>query len=190
MADQLVGSFVGAFLGGFFGPTGAQLGWLIGSALTAEEAEVQAQTPGNVRTQTSGYGVVIPKVVGTQRVAGNIIWGRDLTTYVLDENTGQIGYRLTCAIHICEGEVLGWNRIWMNDKLVVDCTDAVARPGVGTFYTGTMTQTADPTIESYEGVGNVPGYRGGCYVVLNNFDLGPSNSVPKFEFQILKEGGV
>lgn len=42
-------------------------------------------------------------------------------------------------------------------------------------------------MESYEGVGNVPAYRGICYVVLNEFDLGPSDRIPKFEFQVLKD---
>ncbi len=188
MANQLVGSFVGYFLGGVFGPTGAQIGWLLGSALTADGLE--KQRPGDLRTQTSGYGLPVTKVVGAQRVAGNIIWSKELVPYELDPDTGQLGYKLSCAIALCEGEVLGWNRIWINDELVVDCTDAVARPGVGTFYTGSTTQTPDPTIESHEGVGNVPGFRGICYVVLDNFDLGPNNAVPKFEFQVLKEGGI
>lgn len=187
MANPLVGGFVGAFLGGFFGPTGAQLGWLIGSALTTDPTSPESRDPGDVRVQTANYGVFIPKIVGKQRLAGNIIWSRDLTTYTFDPNSGQLGFKLTCAIAFCEGEVLGWNRIWMDDKLVVDCEDGIAKPGLGKFYTGSTTQTADPTIESYEGAGNVPAYRGICYVVLNQFDLGPTNRIPKFELQILKE---
>lgn len=182
----LVGGFIGAFLGGAFGATGSQIGWLIGSNLAAEGPGMQ--DPGDLRTQTSGYGLPIPKVIGEQRLAGNIIWAQPLQPYELDEDTGQVGYKLTCAIALCEGEVVGWNRIWINDELVVDCTDGVARPGVGKFYRGTDTQLPDPTIESYEGVGNVPGYRGICYVVLNEFDLGPSNRIPKFEWQILRDG--
>jgi hypothetical protein len=185
---QLIGGFIGAFLGGAFGATGSQIGWLIGSNLAAEGPGMQ--DPGDLRTQTSGYGIPIPKIVGSQRLAGNLIWVQDLEPYELNESTGQVGYYLTCAIALCEGETLGWNRIWINDDLVVDTTDGIARPGVGKFYTGSSTQLPDPTIESFEGVGNVPAFRGISYVVLNRFDLGASSSIPKFEFQVLKEGGL
>ena len=189
MPKSLVGGFVGAFLGGVFGPVGSQLGWIIGSALTNDPASTEPPQPGDTRVQTASYGTFIPKIVGQQRLAGNIIWSRPLSTYTFDEATGQLGYKLTCAIAFCEGEVLGWNRIWMDEELVVDCTDGIAKPGLGTFYVGSDSQTADPVMESYEGAGNVPGYRGICYVVISDFDLGPVNRIPKFELQILKEGG-
>ena len=143
----LIGGVVGAFLGGFFGPTGSQIGWILGSALGTDPTSPEARDPGDVRVQTSGYGGFIPQIVGQQRLAGNIIWSRDLTTYVFNETTGELGYKLTCAIAFCEGEVLGWNKIWMDDELVVDCTDGTAKPGIGKFYTGSQSQTADPTIE-------------------------------------------
>lgn len=189
MANPLVGGVVGAFLGGFFGPIGAQIGWVVGSALTTDPVSAEPRDPGDTRVQTAAYGGQIPQIIGRQRLAGNIIWSKDLDTYLFDPNTGLLGYKLTCAIAFCEGEVLGWNRIWMDDELVVDCTDGIAKPGLGNFYPGSLTQNPDPVIESYEGVGNVPGYRGICYVVLNQFDLGPSNRIPKFELQLLKEGG-
>jgi len=189
MAKELIGSFVGAFLGGFFGPTGAQIGWVLGSALTTDPSELDTRDPGDTRVQTANYGIAIPEIVGEQRLAGNIIWSRDLTPYTFDETTGQLGYKLTCAIAFCKGPVVGWNKIWVDDELKVDCTDGIAKPGLGKFYTGSLTQTADPTMESYEGAGNVPGYRGICYVVLNNFDLGPINRIPKFELNILKNTG-
>lgn len=185
----LIGGFIGSFLGGAFGPTGSQIGWLVGSSLTGGN-DANQQTPGDLRVQTAGYGGKITQVIGTQRLAGNVIWAQDMTTYTFDDTTGQVGYKLTCAIALCEGEVLGWNKIWINDVLSVDTTDGTARPGIGKFYRGTSTQTANSTIEEIEGVGNVPAFRNICYVVLKDFDLGPSNAFPKFEFQILKEGGL
>lgn len=162
-----------------------QIGYLLGSYYANKNnKKPQTSDPNDLRTQTSGYGNPIPVVVGTQRLAGNIIWTQPLKEY---EKDGQKGYKLTCAIALCEGPVLGWNRIWINDELMVDCTDGVPRRGIGKFYLGNTTQTADPTIVSYEGSNNVPGYRGICYVVLNDFDIGPNKGIPKFEWQVLKD---
>lgn len=51
-----------------------------------------------------------------------------------------------------------------------------------TFYTGSQSQTADPTMVGIEGVGNVPAYRGTCYVVLKNLEVTKySGSMPTFD---------
>lgn len=60
-----------------------------------------------------------------------------------------------------------------------------------TFYTGTTTQTADPLIESYEGTGNVPGYRGTAYVVIERLQLGDfGNSMPQLQFLVEETNGT
>ena len=54
-------------------------------------------------------------------------------------------------------------------------------------YTGTEDQLADPTIEGYEGVGHVPGYRGLAYVVFPNFQLEKfGNRIPNFRFEVYR----
>ena len=58
-----------------------------------------------------------------------------------------------------------------------------------TLYTGTEDQLPDPTIESYKGVGNVPGYRGLAYVVFNDFQLEKfGNRIPNFRFEVVASG--
>lgn len=53
------------------------------------------------------------------------------------------------------------------------------------FYPGTYTQDPDPCIEQYEGAGEVPGYRGTCYVVLGGLQLADyGNAVPNIEFEV------
>lgn len=60
-----------------------------------------------------------------------------------------------------------------------------------TFYTGTETQTADPLIESYEGSGNVPAYRGRAYVVINRLQLKDfGNSMPQLQFLVEQVNGT
>lgn len=51
-----------------------------------------------------------------------------------------------------------------------------------TIYLGTEEQEPDPTIESYEGAGNVEAYRGRAYVVIEGFQLENfGNQIPRFE---------
>src|SRR5690606_14242121 len=50
------------------------------------------------------------------------------------------------------------------------------------FYQGTGTQQIDPTIESYEGVGNTPAYRHTAYVVIQDLQLADyGNALPNLE---------
>ena len=59
-------------IGGYIigGPTGAQIGWVLGSAYqTSQQTIVQGQV-GDLRVQTASYGGNIPIVFGKQRVDG------------------------------------------------------------------------------------------------------------------------
>ena len=192
------GAAVGYLIGG---PTGAQIGWMAGSYATSRrnQEDTANETVGDLRVQTSQYGTNIPVPVGKQRIAGNIIWAADKTTYEIKQGSSGgkgsqpavtgTGYKISMAIAICKGPILGVQRVWAGGKLIVDCrTDA--NPLIGTLYTGSNTQLPDPTMESILGAGNVPGYRGLAYIVLTDFDLGTSGAIPQFSFEILKEGGL
>jgi hypothetical protein len=69
---------VGSALGG---PIGAAVGAAIGSAVDAKLFAPKArQGPrlGSLAVQGSSYGAAIPKLFGTMRVAGTVIWSTDL----------------------------------------------------------------------------------------------------------------
>lgn len=52
-----------------------------------------------------------------------------------------------------------------------------------TFYLGSSGQGPDSLIESYEGAGNVPGFRDSAYVVMTKLALAPyGNRIPQFAF--------
>jgi len=98
----------------------------------------------------------------------------------------------TYAIGICEGPVSAIIRVWRNNKLVYDArgNEWGARNN-GVFlnnfrlYLGTWQQTPDPTLESIWGVGNVPAYRGTCYMVAINEDLTELvGAVPQWLFEV------
>lgn len=60
------------------------------------------------------------------------------------------------------------------------------------IYLGTSTQMPDDIIEATEGVGNVPGYRGVCYFVLDDLQLADyGNTLPTFRVEVEQgDGGV
>jgi len=103
--------------------------------------------------------------------------------------------RLSFAVGLCEGPIVGVRRIWANAQLIYDLSagatvanvmgSAVAAEGIR-IYPGTNTQGPDPTMESELGAGNVPGYRGLAYVVFTDFDLaGYGNALPALSFEVV-----
>jgi len=202
---QLIIPAAGALLGTYFGPVGSSIGWAIGSALTASDENINVdntQQIGDLRVQTSEYGVTIPTVVGKQRVAGNVIWAEEKVAHTHtseSEEGGKFGgtsttvtssvitYTTSLAILLCKGQILGIDKIWADGKLIVDSTGSTKQL-IGTVYNGSNTQNPDPFIEGKKGVGNVPAYRGLAYIVLKDFDLGVTGRIPNFSFRVLKEG--
>jgi len=92
-------------------------------------------------------------------------------------------YKYSCsfAVGLCEGEVDSLEALYFDGQEVnlnnVDYT----------FYKGTDTQNPDPTIESVEGVGFVPGYRNLCYIVFNDLPLKSyGNRVPQVSCLVRK----
>jgi hypothetical protein len=181
----------------YFGPTGGALAYTIVAGLTAETQELPPPAIGELRLQTSSYGTPIVNCIGKQRVAGNVIWAEDKQVVESTTKVGKglgggaeqttITYTISCAIAICEGPILGVKRVWSDGTLIVDGTSG-AKPMPGTLYLGSDSQTADPTIEAVEGSGNVPGFRGLAYMVLTDFNLGPSGRLPNFSFEVLRQG--
>lgn len=174
------------------GPVGAQVGWALGSAVSASRQEIQQGQIGDLRVQTASYGTAIPHVIGRQRVAGNIIWADEKKVYQVKSRQGKggpqtvsNGYTISMLIGICAGPILGVSRVWADGDLIIDSRDAT-KPLIGELYLGTTTQTADPTYEAVVGTGNAPAYRGLAYIALTNYDLGLSGRVPMFSFEVVR----
>lgn len=173
------------------GPTGAQVGWMVGSTIQGSRQTIRQDSVGDLRIQTAQYGIPIPYVLGKQRVAGNIIWASEKKKYEIKTKTGKgggptvitTGYKQDMAILLCKGTIAGISRMWANNKLIVDGTPET-RILPGKFYRGTQAQMPDVTMEAALGVGNVPAYRGLAYIVIKDFDLGTSGAVPNFSFEV------
>ena len=141
----LVGGIVGAYFGSMVGMP--QLGYMLGSAAGSlvESAFFSPTVPSNALTdlqvQTSSWGAGLPQVIGTQRLAGNIIWSTD--KIMVGGQQGKAGgkgggggksgggagkkggqqqayYVVDIALALCEGPVGGIKRIWAGGDLIFD----------------------------------------------------------------------
>lgn len=192
---NLVIPAVGALVGSYFGPTGASIGWALGSALSAKDQTIEQPKVGDLRIQTSSYGTTIPYVIGSQRLAGNIIWAGPKQEYTTKHksSTGKgggsstvsviTGYKQSMLIAICKGPILGVRKVWSDGQLIIDCTSG-SKPLIGQLYLGNDSQNLDPTYQSYVG-SDAPAYRGIAYISLTDFDLGQSGRVPQFSFEVV-----
>lgn len=199
MATIVLGA-AGALVGSFFGPLGTSIGWSIGAALGGALFPGKGQTGPrltDLKLHTSSYGQMIPITFGTVRMAGCVIWQTDLQEH--EEHSGGKGgapettnftYSASFAVQLCEGPIGGVLRIWADSRLVWDPSVMDPTDFPFTLYTGTETQLPDPTIESVEGVGNVPGHRGNAYVVFTDMTLTDyGNRLPSLTFEVFNAGG-
>lgn len=200
-----VGSAAGGVVGG---AVGASLGATLGKALGASvDSHIFGGTTlperhgprlEELMVQVSTYGRAIPRVYGTVRLAGNVIWSRPIketsttTTATtgggkggggkVSQSTTTYSYSVSMAIAVAEGPIDAVLRIWADAKLL-DMSQGTYR-----IYKGDEGQLPDPFIESYEGVGSTPAYRGLAYIVVEDFPLeGFGNRIPNFTFEVKKK---
>lgn len=180
----------------FGGPLGASLGAAVGGLIDQALFSPTIQGPrlSDLKVTSSAFGSPIPLIYGpTVRTSGNIIW----TTGLVEKKHKKGGkggptvktytYSTSLAVLVCQGRVGNLKKVWANSKLIYDSTATPTGPVYSslTWYTGTTTQNPDPVMESYLGAGNVPGYRGLAYCVIDGFQLADfGNSVPNLEFEI------
>ena len=195
LAFSVLGSYAASAVG-----LAPAIGWAAGSLVATLFS--QKSEPGkssgklsNLKVQSSGYGLMIPFIFGTCRIGGNLIWATDLIEVVVKKYSGGKGaskalssktyyYYANLAIALCANESVQIKRCWANGILL---WDNAAYPSYVSVYLGTETQLADPYIETYEKVGNVPAYRGITYIVFKKFPLEAYNmSIPQLNFEVVR----
>ncbi|HYD39114.1 MAG TPA: hypothetical protein VEA60_15965, partial [Allosphingosinicella sp.] len=110
------------------GPIGGAIGALVGrqidGRLFAPKAR-QGPRLGELAVQTSSYGSPIPKLFGTMRVAGTVIWATDLREERSKSGGGKgqpktVGYSYSAnfAVALSARPILAVRRIWADGKLL------------------------------------------------------------------------
>lgn len=186
-------ALAGGAVGSFFGPYGAQIGWMLGSAIDSSRQVIDQKSVGDLKVMTAQYGESIPYIIGINRVAPNVIWSSEKKPYTVRTKQGKggpttetTGYTIDMLLCLGIGPILGVSRVWANEKLIVDAS-VDAKPLPGTLYVGSMNQLPDPTYEAAVGVGNAPAYRGLALIALKDFDLTAYGGVvPSFSFEVVR----
>src|SRR5665213_860609 len=114
MSNFLLG-VIGAVIGSAFGMPA--LGFALGSAVGGHH-HTGPSAPGrslqDLKVQTATYGIGIPQVYGRYRLAGNILWAKDILEVKGPKD--RYSYYGNFAIGLCKGPVAGIRRIWADGK--------------------------------------------------------------------------
>ncbi len=191
----------GLMAGGLLGPVGAAIGSaagaLVGYAIdralidsTRHEVEPRLSGP---RPFTAEEGAPIPRLYGTARLSGLLIWATRFEEEARTERQGGKGgprvtsfsYFANAAFALCEGPIAGVRRVWADGR-ELDLGQVQMR-----VHTGHEHQPADPLIAARQGWDGAPAYRGTAYVVFERFPIGDyGNRVPQFHFEVMRPVGT
>jgi hypothetical protein len=170
----------------------------------------------DLQTTSAQVGNPVPDTWGTIAVPGTVIWLGPIEEVSTTEELGGKGggpeqsvttftYFQPVAVGLrasTHGPIGGILRIWENGKLVYDVREQQDDESIDDFtertaasfvyraqfevYTGTSDQLPDPTIESFEGVGNVPAFRELAYVIFPRRQLidEQARRHPQWRFEI------
>ena len=185
--------------GAVAGPVGAALGRVAGGAVDGAIFGGQARQGPRLRelqVQLSSYGAQIPKLFGTMRVAGTVIWATDLREAASTSGKGagrtmQFSYSASFAVALSGRPIRGIRRIWAEGKLLRGAAgDWKTRTGGFRWYPGDEAQMPDPLIASRVGIADAPAYRGIAYAVFEDLALADfGNRIPSLTFEVEADAG-
>lgn len=194
----LVLTVAGGLIGG---PLGAAIGGTIGNVIDREVLFKPKGREGprlrELKVQTSSYGTQIPRLFGTMRVAGSVIWATDLIEHRSTSGSGKgrtgttnYSYTASLAVALSARTILSVGRIWADGKLLRGAGgDWKARTGFR-LHLGGEDQEADPLIAAAEGAGAAPAHRGLAYAVFEDLELAEfGNRIPSLTFEVIADAG-
>lgn len=194
------GAAVGAGFGGtVLGLSGAVIGRAVGATIgrsidqrviAGGSEPVEVGRVERFRLTGASEGSAIPRHWGRMRVGGQVIWSTQFNEIATTNGGGKgapapkstsFAYTVSLAVALCEGAATAVGRLWADgQEIAPDSLDL-------RFYPGDEVQLPDPKIEAVEGAGLAPAYRGICYVVIEDLDLGRfGNRVPQFTFEVMR----
>ncbi len=139
---------------------------------------------------SASYGEVVPVVLGTTRLSGNIIQWEDFTAHEhrTSQRVGKGGkkratsisytYTVAVAIGLCEGPIKRIGKVWIDKETYQYPNDKIGL----TAYLGEVGQAPWPYAVSKHPDRALP-YSGLCYMA-GVVDMGERASLPTFNFEI------
>lgn len=144
------------------------------------------------QVNTASYGEVVPEILGTTRVSGNIIDYEDFTAHEHSSTTrtGKGGggsshteitytYTVAAAIALCEGPIAGVGKVWRDKEIYTYPSEKIEL----TLFNGEQGQAPWPYMVSKHPDKALP-YSGLAYMA-GVVDLGERGSLPQYNFEIM-----
>lgn len=189
-----VGQFVGGPIGGSIGAIAGQ--YIDQTILFAPKAR-QGPRLGDLTVQTSSYGSAIPKLFGTMRVAGTVIWSTDLIESRGTSSGGKgrpktvdYSYSASFAVALSGRPIVGVGRIWADGKLLRGAAGDFKSATSFRLYRGDEDQLPDPLIASADGADRATAFRGVAYAMFEDFQLEDyGNRIPSLTFEVEADDG-
>ncbi|WP_420146065.1 phage tail protein [Sphingobium sp.] len=192
-------SAVGTALGG---PIGAAIGGLIGNMFDNQilfrPRGRDGERLADLQVQTSTYGAQIPRLFGTMRVAGTVIWATDLKERSSRSGGGKgrpsvtsYNYSASFAVALSARAIRSVRRIWADGNLLRGAAgDFKTELGAFRLHHGGEDQPVDPLIAAAQGEGMTPAHRGIAYVVFEDLALADyGNRIPSLTFEVEADDG-
>lgn len=191
----LVLTAVGSVLGG---PIGGALGALVGQQIDQQIFRPKGREGPrlqDLRIQGSSYGSTMPKLFGTMRIAGTIIWSTDLIETRTRQGGGKgrasttrYSYSCSFAILLSARPILGVRRIWADGELLRGEAGDWKVPTGFRVHLGGAEQPVDPLIAAIEGATSA--YRDCAYAVFEHLPLETfGNRIPALTFEVVADVG-
>lgn len=147
----------------------------------------------SLQVQQSSQGLTLPVVYGRARVAGNLVWYSDFTTYEHKTTTRQGGkggggvkqedvkytYEAAVMMALCEGEIKGVTRIW-RDKEKFSSPASLRL----TLYKGGEEQPVWPHLQQAKHAAQAISYSGTAYLCSPNYELTKSAQIYSHNFEV------
>jgi len=207
-SGRILGTIVGAAVAYFTGGVGliglgATLGGAVGSLLDPKQI-VEGPRLEDLKVQVSTYGIGVPRLYGTERFGGNVIWSTDKLEIATDTEAGKGGgvvnrsykYYVHMSLLLCEtprdGSMVTIIKIFQDGKLIWDASSGIpvgsalasAENPYSAFelFQGHQDQLPDSIEESWTGgPGSCSAYRGVVRIRMIAIEC-PGGRVPQFSF--------
>ena len=210
---RAIGSVVGAIVGAYFtggtslaalgpalgGAAGGAIGGMLDPAAATETNRIE-----DIKVSVSVYGDGIPETWGTNVPKATWIWSTDILqigTTVEGKGGGSenTNYRQFLHGYVSlgrtppEGTVVSLRKTWVDGKLRYDASSGMSasqalateeNPFAGvSIHEGFDAQLPHPIIEQYEGVGNVPAFKGVVGLFIFGLEC-PGGRIPQIAFEL------
>ena len=186
------GTAVGGPIGGALG---AMLGQQIDQNILFKPKGREGPRLQELAVQTSSYGSQIPRIFGKMRVAGTVVWARDLKETRNRQGGGKgrpsttvYSYSACFAVALSSREIKNVGRIWADGKIFRGAAGDFKTEARFSLYNGQEDQPVDGLIASAEADGGTPAYRGLALAVFEDMDLTEyGNRIPSLTFEVIAD---